>query len=169
MCPKLLFPSLQSLYWLYWFINMYFYHVLFCSMLHNVIVLHYIDINSNNLGSRKLIPLLLWWSSSSLCEKSFSQKLNALQLLITSILKTSVALCYLACFNTPSSGMKRCSQSLSFRTNLLTQISPALCSSQSSLLQSFILQCELVQSYISSRRLLHCHRLKWLLFYKWNK
>lgn len=128
--------------------NIYCYHVLFCSMLHDVIMLYYIGNNYSNLGSGKLIPHFLRWSSSSLCEKSsFLSKVKCLTtLLITSILKTSAALYYLACFNTPSSGMKRCSGSFSFRTNLLTQISTVLCSSQCSLLQSFILQCELVQS-----------------------
>lgn len=123
-------------------------------MLHDAIMLCYIDINYSILCSRKLIPHLLQQSSSSSCGKSsFFSKVKCLTtLLITSILKTSAALYYLACFNTPSSGMKRHSGSFSFRTNLLTQISPVLCSSQCSFLQSSVLQCELVQSYISSQR-----------------
>lgn len=110
------------------------YHLLFYNMLHDL--LYYNDTNYSNLCSRKSVLCLLQRSSCSLCEKSsfFSKAKFLTTLLITPILKTSAALYYLAYFNTPSSGMKPCSESFSFRTNLLTQISSGFCYFQCSFL-----------------------------------
>lgn len=89
----------------------------FVVLLHDIIMLYYIVINYRNTTSRKWIPRLLRWSSSTFGEKSsvLSKDKCLKTLLITSILKTSATLYCLAYFNTPSSGMKLCNGGFSFR------------------------------------------------------